>query len=120
MDTDVDTLIDGMLAEAVPNLIAELAALTVVERRQTMCRWRDMAAPIVQAHGDGVRFGSARNGDVAHVFGALARSLATLAHTPGGVTFAGRHWCANHRLCVEAAAEADRIIAAETTQAVAA
>lgn len=36
------------------------------------------------------------------VFNFLARGLACLACQPGGVTFAGRHWCAGHRECTDA------------------
>ena len=39
------------------------------------------------------------------VFNFLARGLACAAYQPGGVTFAGLHWCADHAEC-EAAASA--------------
>lgn len=35
-------------------------------------------------------------------FAALARMVAALALQPGGVTFAGHHWCVLHRLCASA------------------
>lgn len=39
-------------------------------------------------------------------FATLARVLAALAYQPGGVMFAGMHWCADHEECEKAAAEA--------------
>lgn len=38
------------------------------------------------------------------VLNAVATALALGAFTPGGVTFAGRHWCTDHRRCERAAA----------------
>lgn len=35
-------------------------------------------------------------------FPALAQIVAALALQPGGITFAGHHWCALHRLCASA------------------
>lgn len=40
------------------------------------------------------------------VFNHLARGLAVLAFQPGGVTFAGMHWCADHAECEAAQASA--------------
>lgn len=37
---------------------------------------------------------------------AITIALAAMAYQPGGVTWMGRHWCVDHRLCVEAAAYA--------------
>lgn len=37
---------------------------------------------------------------LADTFNALARGLALLAHCPGGVSFAGPHWCTeSHPQC---------------------
>lgn len=33
---------------------------------------------------------------------ALALALAVMAHNPGGVTFATRHWCTDHAACLHA------------------
>ena len=46
-------------------------------------------------------------GGTADTFNHLARGLAALAYQPGGVDFAGRHWCADHRACQAAATEAE-------------
>lgn len=46
-------------------------------------------------------------GGSADTFNHLARGLAALAYQPGGVTFAGRHWCTDHAACESAAAEAE-------------
>lgn len=108
----VDELIGEMLDEAVPALVGRLLAMPPVERGDVMSAWRAAAAPTIAAKGDVLRFGSARSGEVAAVFSALARGLAVLACAPGGVMFDGRHWCADHALCEQAAAVADRAVAA--------
>lgn len=46
------------------------------------------------------------------VFNFLAKGLACAAFQPGGITFAGLHWCACHRECEEAEREAGRASAA--------
>jgi hypothetical protein len=44
----------------------------------------------IASHGDDLQFGGKH---CAPTFAALARGLAVLAHQPGGVSFAGLHWC---------------------------
>lgn len=44
-------------------------------------------------------------GGTGDTFGWLARGLAALAHAPGGVTFGGLHWCADHSACEAVEAE---------------
>lgn len=41
-------------------------------------------------------------GDGEEAFAALARMVAALALQPGGLCFAGHHWCVLHRLCESA------------------
>jgi hypothetical protein len=53
-------------------------------------------------HGDTLQYGG--RGTVS-VFATTARALAVLAYQPGGVTFAGMHFCARHELCEQAAKE---------------
>lgn len=66
-------------------------------------RWaRDAVEPIA-SRGDALQYGGKR-GEAAEVFNHLARALAALAFAPGGVTFAGLHWCADHAACLDAAA----------------
>lgn len=105
---DADVLIVEMLDEAVPMLMGELAELVDDDRYERMTAWRETTAQTITERGDVVRFGGRKPGDVAPVFSALARGLAALAFCPGGVTFMQRHWCADHGVCDQAAAEAER------------
>lgn len=57
----------------------------------------------IDARGDVLQYGGGKRGDVAHAFKWLATGLAAAAYQPGGVTFAGRHWCTDHAACVDAA-----------------
>lgn len=110
---DADQLIVTMLGEAVPVLMGELLRLDGDARRERMMLWRDLSTQVVAERGDALRFGASKRGGVAQVFSAVARGVAVLACCPGGITFAGQHWCADHRLCEHAAAEAEQMIAAE-------
>lgn len=57
------------------------------------------SADEVACRGDTLMYG-AKRGEAASVFSATARGLAVLACQPGGVTFAGVHWCASsHPFC---------------------
>lgn len=51
------------------------------------------AARVVSAKGDVLQFGGSRPGQAAGALNALAKGLAAAAYQPGGVTFAGLHWC---------------------------
>lgn len=51
---------------------------------------------LLGTHGDNMLYGGRHAGET---FTALAYSLAHLAQQPGGVTFAGIHWCADHAVC---------------------
>ena len=51
------------------------------------------ALDAIASAGDTLMYGGKR-GEAAEVFNHLARGLAVLACAPGGVTFAGIHWCA--------------------------
>lgn len=54
----------------------------------------------VCARGDILMYGGGGKGEAAEVFNSLARGLAALSLQPGGVTFAGMHWCQNHEQCL--------------------
>lgn len=56
----------------------------------------------IGAHGDTLQYGGP--GTVS-VFTTTAKALAVLAYQPGGVTFAGMHFCTQHQLCEQAARE---------------
>jgi hypothetical protein len=45
---------------------------------------------LIAAKSDAMQFGSSGG---PQVFGALARSVAHMAHAPGGITAFGLHWC---------------------------
>lgn len=85
------------LALAVPLRIWELAARTPAQRANIAHR----CAQHVAAHGDALQFGG-KKGAAAAAFNALAQGLACAAYQPGGVTFAGRHWCTDHARCLRA------------------
>jgi hypothetical protein len=95
-----DTTLTIALEAAVPLWIMQVAGLTADERA---ARGR-AAAQIVASHGDDILFRGARSGDSAAAFNALAQGLALGAFQPGGITFAGHHWCTDHRACEEAQA----------------
>ncbi|UJW28842.1 hypothetical protein L3Q67_26645 [Saccharothrix sp. AJ9571] len=91
MPTPIDPLaqhplLEAMLPVAVLTALDEVAGLTAAERR----RLASEAATIIGSHGDDLMFGGKHTGDA---FATLARALAVLAHQPGGVSFAGLHWC---------------------------
>lgn len=89
-----DALIFG-LQVAVPLRIAELERMSAHQRQSTLNAWRVDAADAVGHRGDALQF-RGRKGAAASVFNDLARGLAVLAHAPGGVLFAGVHWCLEH------------------------
>ena len=91
-------LVEG-LAAAVPLRLMELADLTPSDRDRKIQAWASEASTEVASRGDTLMYGSKKSGGAAKVFNALARGLAAGAWCPGGVTFAGRHWCAAECLC---------------------
>jgi hypothetical protein len=91
------------LQVAVPLRIRELVGSRI--RHAYMQQWADQACDEIAAHGDILQFGGKR-GEVADVFNHLARGLAVLALLPGGVAFAGTHWCGEHVYGVPADAAA--------------
>lgn len=102
------------LAVAVPLRIDELLGLPSDHRETVAKRWAERGAGGVAHHGDMLMFRSkagrrhtpecvkeqrshcdCRVG-TAEVFNALAKGLAALALSPGGVTWSGLHWCVEH------------------------
>ncbi|GAB1646875.1 hypothetical protein [Krasilnikovia sp. MM14-A1259] len=58
------------------------------------------AATVIGSHGDDLQYGGKHCADA---FNALARGLAIGAYQPGGITFAGMHWCTTiHEGCPQA------------------
>jgi hypothetical protein len=78
----------GLLAVAVPVAIAEVRALTEAARLALAAE----AGQYIAEHGDDLMFRS-KAGRSADAFTWLARGLACAAYQPGGVSFAGMHWC---------------------------
>ncbi|GAA3762406.1 hypothetical protein HDA32_005824 [Spinactinospora alkalitolerans] len=86
-------LLAAMLPTAVLTALPEVAGLTTRERRALAER----SADALTAHGDDLVYGGR---DCAPTFAALARGLAAAALQPGGVTYAGHHFCVRpHRDC---------------------
>lgn len=56
-------------------------------------RYAEGASDAIAGQGDVLMYGG-RRGEAAAVFNHTARGLAVLACQPGGVRFAGVHWCA--------------------------
>lgn len=89
------------LEAAVPLHIVDLRDRTPEQRVAIAQRCADEVAH----RGDILQFGGPKRGEVADVFNHLARGLACGAYQPGGITFAGKHWCTDHGICEEAEAE---------------
>ncbi len=88
------------LQAAVPLEIMELAGASFEERQNAAVG----ASRSIGEHGDQLMFGGKRGPEA---FTAVVRGLAVLAYQPGGVTFADLHFCADHRVCEAADAEAN-------------
>ena len=79
-------VLEAMLPVAVLTALDDVARLADDERVRLAAEFADAIA----SHGDDLMFGGKH---CAPTFAALARGLAVLAHQPGGVSFAGLHWC---------------------------
>lgn len=97
-------LLTTSLAAAVHIEMLKLRDLTPEQRAAEV---RSAGVHIGQ-HGDTLQYGGC--GTVS-VFATTARAIAVLAYQPGGVTFSGMHFCADHQACKAAEAEADRRVA---------
>ena len=89
------SLLMVVLLAAVPLYIGELQRLQGETRTNQVRAWTAAAVDALACQGDVLQYGGAR-GEAAQVFNHLARALAALAHMPGGVSFAGTHWCVEH------------------------
>jgi len=80
------------LTEVLPAEVVRASRLTGTERARRLAA----AADLIAQHADEAAFGE----DTEQVaFGKLAEVVAILALQPGGVEFAGRHWCVAHDAC---------------------
>lgn len=92
-----DYVLIETLKLAVPLHIDDLRDATP-QQRQRLAR---EAAQVIASQGDVLMFGG-RKGAAANAFNHLARGLAAAAYQPGGVDFAGQHWCTDHAPCEHA------------------
>ncbi|MDD4866196.1 MAG: hypothetical protein PHQ28_03420 [Mycobacterium sp.] len=130
---DTGWLLPDVLIVAVALRIDELRRMGETQRDRTLREWADAAASVLSSRGDQLMFrtpsrtrrdpgrvdadgkasqGALRPDGTADTFNHLARGLAAAAYLPGGVTAFGRHWCTNHRLCLDAAAKAREVTSA--------
>lgn len=86
---------------AVPLWMDQLHQLPEDSQAARIKAWARDAVDPIASRGDTLQFGGKR-GEAANVFNHVARGLAALAFQPGGITFAGVHWCANHGQCEDA------------------
>ena len=100
-------LLTSTLTLAVPLEMARLADLTPEQRRADVTS----AGRAIGTYGDVLLYGGGRG--IPSVFATVAKALAVLAYQPGGVTFDGVHFCADHQACRDADAEADARLADE-------
>jgi len=92
-----------MLQIAVPLWIIDMRSWTEEAR---IARAR-LAGQHIACHGDDLMYAS-KDGRSAEAFNQLAAGLAAAAYAPGGVVFAGMHFCANHAVCTGAAPESPK------------
>lgn len=101
MTTTQDAVLIETLRIAVPLYLLEIRHM-IPEQRAALGR---KTADVIAHKGDVLMFGGSRKGETAGAFNALAQGLAAAAYLPGGVTFAGLHWCLDHGQCKDAADE---------------
>lgn len=93
-----DIVLIETLRLAVPMWADDLRRMSPDDRQLHIRAWASDAVDQVASRGDTLQFGGKR-GAAANVFNHLARGLAALSFQPGGVTFAGEHWCVDHADC---------------------
>lgn len=87
------------LQVAVPLRMAELSRMTPYQRAGAIAVWREHGEEVVAYEGDHLLVAHPQaRGDSAKAFNRMARGLAAMAYAPGGVSFAGLHWCADNPL----------------------
>ena len=84
----------GLLQVVVPMWISDLRSYPE-EQRLEIAR---EAGQYIAEHGDDLMFRS-KPGKSAEAFNQLAKGLAAAAYQPGGITFAGMHFCTDHEAC---------------------
>lgn len=91
---DLDPITTACLGVAVPMWIDRMRGWQSEARQETALELGDLIACSqgAAALSDPEARGTARKGELARVFNALAQGVAILAFCPGGITFAGHHW----------------------------
>lgn len=84
----------GLLQAAVPIWIADMRSWPEEQRLEAARE----AGQYIAEHGDDLMFRS-KPGRSKDAFNQLARGLAAAAYQPGGITFAGMHFCTDHEAC---------------------
>lgn len=107
-----ESVLMATLESAVPLRVAELAQMSAAGREEQIRAWADAAAQPLHEEADILMCGGGKRGQAAKVFNHLARALAAGAYQPGGVTFNGRHWCADHAACEAAKVAVESVGAA--------
>ncbi|MFV2094849.1 hypothetical protein ACFHW1_05070 [Micromonospora sp. LOL_014] len=97
-----DILLVTSLQATVPWLVRDLQRLPAKVRARRIDQWAAAAVDQVGHRGDILQFRGGKPGETAQVWTALARGLAAAAMAPGGITFMGQHWCADHTICDKA------------------
>lgn len=105
--SDRDVVLLASLEAAVPARIAAISRWSPSRRaREARQAWGNVFADMSGAAD--LMFGGKH---AAAEFNALALVLAAFAYQPGGVTFAGIHWCTDHTQCRHADFLATRKVA---------
>jgi hypothetical protein len=104
-----DDLMMAALAAAVPLWMHRLRDMCFEERQMLAVTDAD----IIASSDTVIEYKPPGKCDIrpAESLNTIARGIAIGALQPLGVTFAGRHWCADHRLCERAEAAAERRLA---------
>jgi hypothetical protein len=100
---------------SVPLDLAILYAMGEADREEAITRWAMNAADLITQSDASLLYPipasprterHAAEPGTAATFAALSKGLAAGAHSPGGITFLGRHWCVDHTRCEAAEIEA--------------
>ncbi len=91
---DIDPMTRSMLGLAVPMWIDKMRFWRWDYRQQVAALCQEVISHHqgIAAICDTEARGTARKGDLALCFNAMAQGLALLAFCPGGIVFAGHHW----------------------------
>lgn len=93
MNTDTTmALLQGMLAIAVPGEVERMQRLPYDEVLAVAAE----SAQYIAEHGDIILYRGKKPGETGKAFAALARGVAALSFSPGGVTVFGEHFEATH------------------------